>query len=184
MTELLRIFSSALVSGSVASIVSAGALAVLAKSEGNAAARPLNATSHWWHGDGAGSVQEVDLAHTGVGYATHHASSVLWALMFEALRARDTRTDLASIARDAATVSAAATVIDYGVMPRRLTPGWELALPQRSVAVGLAALAAGLTLGGLITRHMGKRMSGRTPRPTEENDATATRSEVLRQGAR
>jgi hypothetical protein len=151
MMAPLRIILSALVSGSIASVVSAGTLAVLAITEGNAAARPINATSHWWHGNRASAVRDIDLAHTGVGYATHHASSVLWALLFETLRARGGKTDVLSIARDATIVSATAAAVDYRLMPRRLTPGWELVLSKSSVAAGLVALAAGLTVGGLIT---------------------------------
>jgi hypothetical protein len=102
-------------------------------------------------------VREMDLPHTALGYATHHASSVLWGILFEALRARDRKRDPLSIARDATLVSAVAAVIDYGFMPRRLTPGWEIVLPKLSVAAGFAALAVGLAVGGLITRHIPQR---------------------------
>jgi len=77
----------ALVSGTVASVTSSAALALLAKAEGRNAVQPLNATSHWVHGEDAGSVREVDLDHTAVGYATHHAASVFWAFLFESLQA-------------------------------------------------------------------------------------------------
>jgi hypothetical protein len=153
MLHIARVLTSACLSGSVASIVGAAALTLLSQAEGKRGVRPINATSHWWHGDGAGSVREMDLPHTALGYATHHISSVFWGVLFEALRARDPNTDPLSIARDATLVSAVAAAIDYGVLPRRLRPGWEIVLPKRSVAAGLAALAAGLTLGGLITRH-------------------------------
>jgi hypothetical protein len=43
----------------------------------------LNSTSHWLHGDGAAR-ETIDIAHTSVGYATHHASAVFWARPFEA----------------------------------------------------------------------------------------------------
>jgi hypothetical protein len=183
MTEPFRFLSSALISGSVASIVSAAALAAFARVEGKAAAQPLNATSHWWHGDRAAAERNVDLPHTGVGYATHHASSILWAFLFEALRSRNRAADPVSIARDAAIVSATAAVVDYGLIPRRLTPGWELALPKRSVAVGLLALAAGLTVGGLITRQINMRAENRERR-NPEGEPYADQSHPIRQGAR
>ena len=87
---------------------------------------------------------------------------MLWALFFEMLRARSSKTDLVSIARDATIVSATAAIVDYGLMPRRLTPGWELAVPKRSIATGLAALAAGLTVRGLITRLINTPAEART----------------------
>ena len=151
-SDVRHILSAALVSGSVASVVSAGALALLARAEGKSPTQPLNATSHWLHGEDAGSVRRADVRHTALGYATHHASSVLWAIPFEYLRTRDTAKDLASIGRDAGLVAALAGVTDYDVMPRRLTPGWEAVLPARSVAAGLGALALGLIIGGLATR--------------------------------
>ena len=151
MENTRNILSAAILSGSIASLVSAGALALLAKAEGRGAAQPSNATSHWLHGESAGSVELADLPHTALGYASHHVSSVLWAFLFEGLRS-DTATGLASIARDASVTAAVAGVTDYVLMPRRLTPGWEAVLPARSVAAGFGALALGLTLGGLATR--------------------------------
>jgi len=47
MAGASRILSAALVSGSVGSIVSAAALALLAKAEGQLSVKPFNATSHW-----------------------------------------------------------------------------------------------------------------------------------------
>jgi hypothetical protein len=156
MAEPARVLVSAFVSGSITGLVSAGALAALTRMEGQPPAAPINATSHWWHGDRARTARGTDLAHTCLGFATHHASSVLWAVLFEALRARHRKTGVKCIARDAAIVAATAGVVDYMLIPRRLSPGWELVLPARSVAAGLVALAAGLTLGGLITRQFNR----------------------------
>jgi hypothetical protein len=73
----------AAVSGTVASVVMAATLAALARREGKGAAQPLNATSHWLHGEGASTLRHADVTHTALGYATHHASAWLWALLFE-----------------------------------------------------------------------------------------------------
>jgi hypothetical protein len=113
--------------------------------------QPINATSHWLHGEGAGQVKQIDAKHTGVGYATHHAACVLWAALFDTIRSPDAGPG--RIIRDAALVSAVAAVVDYGLVPSRLTPGWEQPLPIRSVAGGFAGLALGLAIGGLITRQ-------------------------------
>jgi hypothetical protein len=37
-----------------------------------------------------------------------------------------------------------AAVVDYGLVPKRFTPGWEDPLPIRSIAGGFAGLALGL----------------------------------------
>jgi len=152
MGPWLRIGLSALVTGTVASIVSTAALALLARAEGKSAFQPTNATSHWLHGDSAASHPEPDAAHTLVGYATHHASTLFWAMPFEVwLAARPPRTT-AELLRDACTMSAIAAAIDYGVTPKRLTPGWELVLSKRSMAATYGAMALGLAAGALLAR--------------------------------
>ena len=153
MKDIARVLTSASISGSLASIVGAAALTLLSDAEdkrgsdrsmrrvtgGTVIGRDRCAKSTW--------------RTRPLGYATHHASSIFWGILFEALRARDRNTDPLSIARDATLVSTVAAAIDYGLMPHRLSPGWETVLPKRSVAAGLAALAVGLTAGGLLTRH-------------------------------
>src|SRR3954454_24584104 len=83
MSDWIRTLRSAFVSGSAASITSTLALALLARAEGKTASQPINATSHWLNRSEAGSFKGVDIAHTAVGYATHHAATLFWAVLFE-----------------------------------------------------------------------------------------------------
>jgi hypothetical protein len=148
---------SALVSGTLASITSTIALALLARAEGKAALQPTNSTSHWLHGEGAGAVKRADAAHTLVGYSTHHASALFWALPFQWwLANRPPRTPLTML-RDASVMSAIAAAIDYGVTPKRLTPGWEAVLRKRSIVATYGALAIGLAVGALMTQRQQSR---------------------------
>ena len=134
----------ALVSGTAASVTSSLALALLARGEGRGALQPVNATSHWRHGPAAASVERFDLAHTVVGYATHHAATVFWAGFFEAwVGWRQPRAGW-PLVRDAMLLSAIAAAVDYGITPKRFTPGWEFVLSARSMAVAYAAMGAGL----------------------------------------
>jgi hypothetical protein len=151
MASISQIVARAVVSGSVASVVTTTVLSLLSKAEGKGAVQPVNATSHWLHGPNAGAVTGADAEHTLVGYVTNHGAAVFWALLFEVLRTRRGRSDLPSIVKSAAAVSAVAAATDYGLVPKRLTPGWEHALHPSSVAAGFVALAAGLILGGVIT---------------------------------
>jgi hypothetical protein len=48
-------------------------------------------------------------------------------------------------------VSAAAYVTDYHVVPKRLTPGFELRVPRLALAGVYAALALGLSLRDLCS---------------------------------
>lgn len=147
-----RILLSALVTGTTASIVSTAALALLARAEGKSPYQPTNATSHWLHGDGAGNHRGADVGHTLVGYGTHHASTLFWALPFQIwLAARPPRSRL-ELLRDASVMAAIAASVDYGVTPKRLTPGWELVLSKPSMVATFGALALGLTTGALLAR--------------------------------
>jgi hypothetical protein len=73
----------AIISGSIANATLTVALALLARAEGKSALQPVNSTSHWMNGDQAALFRQADLAHTAVGYATHQAATVFWAVLFE-----------------------------------------------------------------------------------------------------
>jgi hypothetical protein len=148
----------ALVTGAVAGLAAAAALALLARTEGRGALQPINATSHWLHGDKAARCDALDARHTLVGFATHCASAVFWALPFEFWRARRRPRAAGTLVRGACATSAIAAAVDYGITPKRFTPGWELVLGTRSLVATYAALALGLVSGsklahGLVGRH-------------------------------
>ena len=142
----------AAVSGTVASVTSSLALGALAAMEGKGVLQPGNATSHWRHGEKAAGVRAPDLAHTAVGYATHHAATVFWAVFFEAGIARRRPVAPLPMLGYAAAMSAIACVVDYKATPRRFTPGWEFVLTRRSMAAAYGAMAMGLAAGSLLTQ--------------------------------
>lgn len=142
----------AIVSGTVASVTSSLALGALAAMEGKGVLQPVNATSHWRHGEGAADVRTPDLAHTAVGYATHHAATVFWAVFFEAAIARRRPVAPLPMLGYAAAMSAIASAVDYKATPRRFTPGWEFVLTRRSMAAAYGAMAIGLAAGALLTQ--------------------------------
>ena len=140
---IARTLSRAVVSGGIAAITSTLALAVAAVGEDRSPFQPLNATSHWLNGDRSADRRRFDLRHTGVGLGTHVAATAFWALFFEAsMIARPTR-DIGVMARRAAAIAALAATVDYTITPKRFTPGWELVLSKRSMALVYAAMAAG-----------------------------------------
>jgi hypothetical protein len=147
----LELVATGALTGTVASFAAGAALALAARAEGRGALQPINATSHWLHGRSAGGRQGADLEHTGTGLATHHASAMFWGTIFEGLRASRRRRSPATTLCDAGLVAGLAAVVDYGLVPRRISPGWELALSPRGVAAGFAGMALGLAAGGLLT---------------------------------
>ncbi len=156
----VTVLRNAAVSGSCAALTSSAMLALAARAEGKAALQPLNATSHWLNGDRAGSYQRADLAHTAVGYATHHAATIFWAGFFQAWLASRRPVGPLPLLRDALVLSAIAAAVDYGATPKRFTPGWEFVLTKRSMATAYAAMAVGLAAGALITQPSRSRTRG------------------------
>ncbi|VVB45672.1 hypothetical protein RHAL1_01891 [Beijerinckiaceae bacterium RH AL1] len=132
-----------LVTGLAGAATSTAALTVVAKLEGRGAVQPLNATSHWLHGDRAARQRQADLARTGVGLGTHVAATIFWASLFETWMLDRPARDASEVAARAAVVAGLAAVVDYTVTPRRFTPGWELVLSKRSMALVYAAMAVG-----------------------------------------
>ena len=99
-----------------------------ARREGQGALQPLNATSHWLHGREAGEVRGLDAAHSALGIVTHCLSATFWAVPFAVWLDRRPDRSAVEILGGAAGTAAVAAAVDYIAMPRRLTPGWELAL--------------------------------------------------------
>ena len=134
-------------SGFCAGLAALAALAVAAERRNRSPWRPINATSHWIHGPRSGSVSRPDLAHTGTGFTTHMLASFWWALPFSAMIGRSARPSPSRVVAAAAGTTALAALVDYGLVPKRLTPGWELALPKSDLMMAYVAMGLGLVLG-------------------------------------
>jgi hypothetical protein len=153
MNQQCPTLHAGLVTGMLASLTSTVALCLAAQFEGKGALQPVNATSHWLTGNMAGSFTQADIAHTAVGYATHHAASVLWATLFEGWGTATGLLSVPEIVRRAVAVSAVAAAVDYVATPKRFTPGWELVLTKWSMAGAYGAMALGLAAGAVYQRR-------------------------------
>ena len=138
----LSLLKRALLSGSAAAAAVTLVASIAGRRATGAYAAPLNATSHFLWGKRAARKNELSWKYTGAGFAANYGASVFWALFAEALKGRSPSAGRA-LASGAA-VSALAYVTDYHVVPKRLTPGFELRLPPRGLAAIYAALALGL----------------------------------------
>ena len=168
----------ALVSGTLAAAAVTAVAALASRRVTGSHASALNAVSHFLWGEGAARRNAVSVKYTGVGLAANYGASVLWAALYELLGKKRTP---ARALRDGALVSAAAYVVDYHVVPKRFTPGFELRLPGRALAGIYAALALGLALrdavsasqpSGAHTSSRGLR-SASTPRNSVTSAATS-----------
>jgi len=154
----------ALVSGSVAAAAVTLGLALLGKRFAGSSAAPLNATSHALWGRRAGRKDDASLKYTATGLFTNYGAAFFWALGYEALAGR--KPSRARALASGAAVSAAAYVVDYHVVPKRLTPGWEMRLPGTALAGLFGAFALGLAGRDLLFGAQPGIAGGKRPRKT------------------
>jgi hypothetical protein len=139
-----------LVSGSLASVLSAAYLAWAGWRRGQPAA-PVNAVSHWFFGDRSLRQDEPSLLYTLTGYLTHHAASLFWGVLHaKAWGAREQAKRPIPAAAGAITAAGVACFVDYQLTPKRLTPGFEHRLGRPEMANVYACFALGLALGSLL----------------------------------
>jgi hypothetical protein len=144
----------ALGSGTTAAVISTLALAMRGKAETGSPVAPINAISHWIWGDRSARRDAPSARYTLVGYLTHHAASIFWALFYERWfgKAKD-RGDVATALAGGAAISALACFVDYELTPRRLRPGYEKRLSKPSLAVVYVTFGIGLAVGVLFNRR-------------------------------
>jgi len=143
-------------SGTLAGASAAAVAAWRSIREGGRPLAPINAVTHCIWPRRALQASGFSVRHTVAGLAIHQAAAVFWAVGFEALLRRWVATapreqPLVTGATAAATAMTA-YVVDYHVVPKRLTPGFEAHLSRRSLAavyvtLGVALLAAALSSG-------------------------------------
>ena len=139
------------VSGTVAGRLSTAVLAIAGRREAGSAAAPINAVSHWLWGDESLHAQEPSLRHTLTGFVTNHLAAIFWAMLYSGAYGHrsDAKRLPQAIAGGVAT-SAVAYVVDYHLVPQRLTPGYEHRISPGALLATYGALAAGLALGALL----------------------------------
>jgi hypothetical protein len=134
---------ASLESGAVASVLSAlVAVAASAISHGRPAAA-INGPSQWLLGRLAIRRRKASWRHTLPGYLIHHASSLFWACVHESA---PVRRYLPRPLSRAAAVAALAAFVDYAIIPRRFSPGFEGQLSRTQIAATYVAFAIGLVL--------------------------------------
>jgi hypothetical protein len=139
----VTILRGALVSGTVAAAAITLVASFAARRTTGSAVSALNATSHFLWGERAARKEGYSLKYSATGFVANYGASIFWALFYEALGGGRRRRPARALA-DAALVSAAAYITDYHLVPRRLTPGFELRIPPGALAAVYAALALGL----------------------------------------
>jgi hypothetical protein len=90
--------------------------------------------------------------HTLLGLGIHQAAAIFWALLFERIAPRSPRDHAIGVLAAAAGTAATAYCVDYHVVPKRLTPGFEAHLGARSMTRVYVGIAIGLATVALLRR--------------------------------
>ncbi len=130
--------------GIIAAAGTAGALIGFGAGRG-AAARPLNAIAHLIVGSRGQATPGFDPLLTPLGLLLHVGSFLVWGLLFAHVAARVWGWRLGATAL---LFSAAIFIIDLFVLPRRLSPGFQLTLSWGEV-VAIYVVMAGLLWAGV-----------------------------------
>jgi hypothetical protein len=147
------------VSGSVASILSTAVLGARGQKENDTPYAPTNAISHWFWGDRAARHDEPSGRYTAVGYAIHHASATLWAVLYEKwFGEKAERREILPAVVGGAAVAGLACFVDYKMTPERLQPGFEKRLSTPSLFLVYSAFGAALVLRGLAASRKNRTL--------------------------
>jgi hypothetical protein len=147
MCDARYLYRQALISGAVASVLSAAALALCGQIENRRPAGPINGPSQWVFGRWAARMREPSVRHTLTGFLVHHVSATGWAMLHERIfgKRKAQQTFPARLGRAALTATVA-NIVDFKLTPKRLRPGFETQLSRKSLFVAYAAFAIGLAL--------------------------------------
>jgi hypothetical protein len=135
----------ALVSGSIASLLSTATLAACARLENRRVSGPINGPSQWLWGRHAAHARRPSVRHTLLGHAVHHVCACGWALLHERFLRGSNDPASGRIVKAAAT-AAVASFVDYRVVPKRFQPGFDVHLSKPSLFAAYAAFAVGLAI--------------------------------------
>jgi hypothetical protein len=161
MSDTKDLHRHALISGAVASVLSATVLAACGYLENRRPAGPINGPSQWIYGRWAARLREPSLRHTLTGYLIHHAMATGWALLHErVLGQRKAPQAFAQRLGRAALTATVANVVDFQLTPKRLQPGFDTQLSRKSLFAVYAAFAIGLAL---VAPHKRKQGCPDTP---------------------
>lgn len=137
--------TEALLSGAVASTLSAAVLGICGRAENGSAAGPVNGPSQWVWGRSAARRRAATLRYTLIGYLIHHAMASGWALVHERCWGNGRRDLKRELGLGAAT-AAVACFVDYRLAPKRLRPEFEQQLSRTSLLLVYASFALGLAI--------------------------------------
>jgi hypothetical protein len=145
----MSIIRNTLFVGALAGVATTVAAAFFGRAEGKGVSEVLNSTSHIAWGDEAMTAKKLDVKHTVVGVGINLAAVTGWAFINELLMGNKKKRTLTKAVATATAITAAAYVVDYHVVPKQLTPGFEEKVSGKGLAGIYLAMAVALVAGTL-----------------------------------
>lgn len=140
--------------GAIAGIGTLATVALRGARDTGSALAPINATSHVIWGPAAGQVERPTLRHTLPGAVINLGSGLWWALVFQKLFGAATeRRGLPAALLGGVATAGLAYLLDYRLLPRRLSPGWEQRITGRSLRLSLGVMGLAIGLASLLNRR-------------------------------
>jgi hypothetical protein len=182
--EFASLARRAAITGTIAGVASAAFIAIASQIETGSPASGINGATQVFHGRAATRERRIDMRHTLVGWIVHQASAYAWAGVHESKRLREMAPHPGV---RALLVMAAAGVLDYGLLPRRLTPGLEGQLSRRTIVATFSVIAAALAFGSwlqdrpvrLTAAHVRRLLGGHDDADSGERRAAAAHETPL-----
>jgi hypothetical protein len=148
MKDQMRTLSEVAIPGLLAGAVLSAILAARGRVDRGSAAAPLNAPTQVVRGQAALEDTRFRPQVTGAGVLINLGGGVFWATAMELLFGRVLRSGGAGTALAAgAATSALAWIVDYHVVPYRLSPGFQERVSRESLLLAHGAFALCLGLG-------------------------------------
>lgn len=133
------------------------AMSILATRRGKSLTEVLNTSTHIFDRRAETTDSSFSFQRTGLGTMVNIGAAFFWgsvaAYAMANLQRRGTGGKLAA---GCLTATVAGTV-DYGLLPRRLTPGWEFVLPPTDIAIIFACMGTGISAGSIIEAQTERR---------------------------
>lgn len=140
--------------GAITGAATSLAAALCGKMELDNPIAPINAISHIVYGDEAAQADDLSLKYTLTGLALNDVAHGSWAVLYELFFGEAAEQGNVTVSLlGGAGIAGFAYILDYHIVPRRLTPGLEKRLSSRSLFIIYVVFALCLGVGGLLRKR-------------------------------
>ena len=148
MLDLNQSLRGSVIPGLVAGLATFAMISWRGQKDTRSAVAPINATSHILWGDEAAANTHITLRHTLPGLLINAGATIGWSVI-DQLMVRTLSRRKGALANMMGGVFTAllAYLVDYHLVPSRLTPGWEKRISNHSLYLSLGTMGLALGIG-------------------------------------